>query len=82
MVGWLVQEQQIRRGEEHSGQRESRLLPTGESIHRPLQRNVRKPQAHQELGHLVLGGISALALEALFQLAVAREQRIQRVRCH
>src|SRR5258708_5366227 len=81
MVGWLVQEQQIRRGEEHSGQRESRLLPAGEPIQRPLQRNVRQPQPHQELGHLVLGGISALPLEALFQLAVAREQRIQRVRC-
>ncbi len=82
VVGRLVQQQQIVRGEERAREGEPRLLAARERGDGALQLDIVQREALKQLGHLVFGGVASRALEAFLQLAIAIEQPLQRISRH
>ena len=54
VIGRLVQQQELRRGEQHTRQRQARLLPAAQGFDRRIQRDVPQPQCAQGLADLSL----------------------------
>ncbi len=64
-VGRLVQQQQVRLGEQRRGQRRAHAPAAGELGHRPGRSAWREPQAHQDLRRLGRRGVGADLGEAI-----------------